>query len=70
MNRLLSSAVIIGAVLGAILIASAPAFAQQGLPAGRWVHPGGGVAHGGRQGGRSGGSGAPANSAASGVSSS
>ena len=64
MNRLLSSAVIIGAVLGAILIASAPAFAQQGLPAGRWVHPDGGVAHGGRQGGRSGGLGAPANSTA------
>src|SRR3990167_3071934 len=63
MSRLLSSAVIIGGMLAA----SAPAFAQQGLPAGRWVHPGGGMAHGGRQGGRSGGSGAPANSAASGV---
>ena len=63
MSRFLSSAVIIGGMLAA----SAPAFAQQGLPAGRWVHPGGGMAHGGRQGGRSGGSGAPANSAASGV---
>lgn len=58
MRRIILSSVV---MIGGILAASAPAFAQQGLPAARWMHPGGGQWNGGRHGGASAGSGGQTN---------
>ena len=63
MRRILSITV----TIGGILAASGAAFAQQGLPAARWVHPGGGQSNGGWHGGGVGSSGGQANSTASGT---